>query len=147
MAVLKRDNSNASASGNIHDVHTILGPESSFEGKLVFEGTVRIDGTFKGEINTKDILVIGQGAKVNATIHVGQIVINGDVTGDVYAKQSVELNKPARLRGNIHTPQLMIEKGVIFEGNCKMENLDQLSKKSTPASISVLPGQSPEPTN
>ena len=57
MAVLKRDNSNPSTSGNIHDVHTILGPESSFEGKLVFEGTVRIDGTFKGEINTKDIPV------------------------------------------------------------------------------------------
>jgi len=147
MAVLKRDNSTPATSGNIHDVHTILGPESSFEGKLVFEGTVRIDGTFKGEINTKDILVIGQGAKVSATIHVGQIVINGDVTGDVYAKQSVELNKPARLRGNIHTPQLMIEKGVIFEGNCKMENLDQLSKKAAPASISVLPGQNPEPTN
>ena len=147
MAVLKRDNSSPSTSGNIHDVHTILGPESSFEGKLVFEGTVRIDGTFKGEINTKDILVIGQGAKVNATIRVGQIVINGDVTGDVFAKQSVELNKPARLRGNIHTPQLMIEKGVVFEGNCKLENLDQPAKKSSPASISVLPGQAPEPTN
>ena len=86
-------------------------------------------------------------AKVNATIHVGQIVINGDVTGDVYAKQSVELNKPARLRGNIHTPQLMIEKGVIFEGSCKMENLDKLSKKPSPATVSVLPGQAPEPTN
>ena len=146
MAVLKRDTSN-SAPGNVHDVHTILGPESSFEGKLVFEGTVRIDGAFRGEINTKDILVIGQGAKVNATIHVGQIVINGDVTGDVYAKQSVELNKPARLRGNIHTPQLMIEKGVIFEGSCKMENLDKPSKKPSPATVSVLPGQAPEPTN
>jgi len=146
MAVLKRDTSNTTP-GNVHDVHTILGPESSFEGKLVFEGTVRIDGAFSGEINTKDILVIGQGAKVNATIHVGQIVINGEVTGDVYAKQSVELNKPARLRGNIHTPQLMIEKDVIFEGSCKMENLDKNTKKSATASISVLPGQSPETAN
>lgn len=146
MAVLKRDTSNSS-SGNIHDVHTILGPESSFEGKLVFEGTVRIDGTFSGEINTKDILVIGQSAKVHATIRVGQIVINGEVNGDVYAKQSVELNKPAKLRGNIHTPQLMIEKGVIFEGCCKMENLDKANKKQAPAKVSVLPPTSPDKVN
>ena len=135
MAVLKKDNS---PSVNIHDVHTVLGPESSFEGKLVFEGTVRIDGRFKGEITTKDILVIGQGARVEANITVGQIVINGEVIGDVHAKQSVELNKPARLRGNIYTPQLMIEKGVIFEGSCKMENLDKVAPKSQ-GSLAVVP--------
>ena len=36
---------------NVEDIHTILGPESSFEGKLAFEGTVRIDGRFQGEIS------------------------------------------------------------------------------------------------
>ena len=136
MAVLKKESNNPAV--NIHDVHTVLGPESSFEGKLVFEGTVRIDGRFKGEITTKDILVIGQGARVEANITVGQIVINGEIIGDVHAKQSVELNKPARLRGNIFTPQLMIEKGVIFEGSCKMENLDKVAPKSQ-AGLAVVP--------
>ncbi|SVD55059.1 uncharacterized protein METZ01_LOCUS407913 [marine metagenome] len=140
MAVLKKENSGPAV--NIHDVHTVLGPESSFEGKLVFEGTVRIDGRFKGQITTKDILVIGQGARVEANITVGQIVINGEIIGDVHAKQSVELNKPARLRGNIFTPQLMIEKGVIFEGSCKMENLDKVAPKSQ-GSLAVVPPPAP----
>lgn len=121
MAVLKRDDPDLSPQVNVNDVHTILGPESSFEGKLVFEGTVRIDGSFKGQINTDNILVVGQGARVEATVEVGSIVINGEVIGDVIAKELIEIHAPAKLRGNVTTPQIMIAKGVLFEGSCKME--------------------------
>ena len=38
----------------------LLGPGSSFEGKLVFEGTVQVEGVFTGEIRSKDTLVIGK---------------------------------------------------------------------------------------
>ena len=122
MAVLKRDDVKISSELNVNDVHTILGPESSFEGKLAFDGTVRIDGRFKGEVQTDNVLVVGQGAHVDAQISVGSIVINGEVNGDVTAKHSVEIHAPGKLRGNVTTPQLMIAKGVIFEGGCKMED-------------------------
>lgn len=121
MAVLKREEA-YNPDLNINDVHTILGPESSFEGKLVFDGTVRIDGRFKGEIQTNNVLVVGQGAHVEATINVGSVIINGDVVGDVTAKQSVEIHAPGRLRGNITTPQIMIAKGVMFDGSCRMQD-------------------------
>ncbi|MEK7706033.1 MAG: polymer-forming cytoskeletal protein [Myxococcota bacterium] len=121
MAVQKREDVGYMAELNVNDVHTILGPESSFEGKLSFEGTVRIDGHFKGEIKTDNVLVVGQGARVEAQVHVGSIVINGEVIGDVFAKQSVEIHAPGKVRGNIATPQLVIAKGVVFEGSCKME--------------------------
>lgn len=112
--------------GNIvaNDVHTILGPESKFEGTLSFDGTVRIDGNFKGDISTNDVLVVGPGAKINAEVHVGSIVINGEVHGNIYAKNSVEIHAPGKVRGNIQTPNLVIDRGVIFEGSAKMENLD-----------------------
>ncbi len=121
MAVLRREEKIANEDVNIHDVHTILGPESSFEGKLAFEGTVRIDGKFKGEITTENVLVVGQGAKVEATVRVGSIIVNGEVNGDITAKRSVDLNAPGVVRGNIATPELTIAKGVIFEGTCQME--------------------------
>ena len=122
MPVLKRDDASFSPEVNVNDVHTILGPESSFEGKLVFDGTVRIDGRFKGEIQTENVLVVGQGARVDATITVGSIVINGEINGDITAKHSVEIHSPGKVRGNITTPQLMIAKGVLFDGTCKMED-------------------------
>jgi cytoskeletal protein CcmA (bactofilin family) len=120
MAVLKREELH-SVDINVNDVHTILGPESSFEGKLVFDGTVRIDGNFKGQVKTDNILVVGQSARIEADLEVGSIVVNGEVIGDITAKQLVEIHAPGRVRGNITTPQLMIAKGVIFEGTCQME--------------------------
>ena len=47
------------------DLNASLGKGSEFEGKLAFEGKVRIDGTFTGEISTNDTLHIGEGAKVS----------------------------------------------------------------------------------
>ena len=119
MAVLRRE-PELTNNINIHDVHTILGPESSFEGKLAFDGTVRIDGRFEGEVHTDGSLVVGQGAKIKATLHVGHLVVHGDIEGDVTARHAIELHAPARVRGNLTTPELMIAKGVVFEGNSKM---------------------------
>jgi cytoskeletal protein CcmA (bactofilin family) len=105
------------------EITTLLGRGSEFEGKLTFEGTVRIDGKLSGEIFSEDVLVIGEGAAVNAEIDVGVIIVEGNVTGNIRAKRAVELHAPARVKGNIETPSLYIDKGVTFEGFSKMENL------------------------
>ncbi len=105
------------------DVHTLLGKGSEFEGKLSFEGQVRIDGRFSGQISTKDTLVVGEGARVNAEISAGHVIVNGTVEGNIKATNMVELHPPARVKGSIEAPALSIDKGVIFEGTCKMENL------------------------
>jgi cytoskeletal protein CcmA (bactofilin family) len=105
------------------EITTLLGRGSEFEGKLTFEGTVRIDGKLSGEIFSEDVLVIGEGAQVNAEIDVGVIIVEGNVTGNIRAKRAVELHAPARVKGNIETPSLYIDKGVVFEGHSKMEAL------------------------
>lgn len=106
------------------EITTILGKGSEFEGKLNFEGTLQIEGVFKGEIKSDSVLVVGEGAKVSAEIDIGTIVINGEVRGNIRARNSVEIRKPGRLYGNMQTPSLFVEQGVVFEGNCKMENID-----------------------
>ena len=103
-------------------LNALLGRGSEFDGKLSFEGTVRIDGTFTGEISTSDTLIIGEGAKVAADISCGSIVVHGEVTGNIKAAESVELHRPAKVKGDVTTPSLMIEKGVSFDGSSKMES-------------------------
>jgi cytoskeletal protein CcmA (bactofilin family) len=115
------------------DVHTLLGKGSEFEGKLSFEGQVRIDGKYSGQISTKDVLVIGEGARVNAEISAGTVIINGQVEGNIKATGMVELHPPARVKGSIETPALSMDKGVIFEGSCKMENLQGKGGPPSPA--------------
>jgi cytoskeletal protein CcmA (bactofilin family) len=123
MAMLKREDLPTSAAAPMSDLNALLGRGSEFEGKLTFEGTVRIDGKFTGSIITNDVLVVGEGAKISAEITCGTIIVHGEVNGNVRAKTAVELHHPARMRGNIESPSLMIEKGVLFEGQAKMENL------------------------
>lgn len=105
------------------EITTLLGRGSEFQGKLTFEGTVRIDGKVSGEIFSDDVLVVGESAQVSAEIEVGVIIVEGSVTGNIRAKRSVELHAPARIHGNIETPSLFVDKGVVFEGNSKMEGL------------------------
>jgi len=104
------------------EVNALLGRGSEFEGKLTFEGTVRIDGKFTGEVFSEDTLIIGEGARVKAEISVSTVIIYGDVIGNIHATNSVELHAPARLKGNISAPALVVEQGVIFDGNCQMSS-------------------------
>src|SRR3954470_24981448 len=77
-----------------------------FEGKLCFQGTVRIGGTFRGEIFTPDTLIIGEGARVQGEIEAGTVIISGEVNGSIRAKHRVEIHRPAIFRGDITTPSL-----------------------------------------
>ena len=104
-------------------LQTIIGKGSEFEGKLTFEGQVVIEGKFNGQINTKDVLIVGPSARVQAEVVAGTVVINGTVEGNIKASQLVDLKQTGRVKGNIETPAISVEKGALFEGACKMENL------------------------
>src|SRR5450432_1417019 len=114
------------------EITTLLGRGAQFEGKLTFEGTVRIDGRFKGEVFSEDILVIGDGAHVEATIDVGEVIIQGTVVGNISAKRTIEIHAPGKVKGDLHTPTLQVDKGVIFEGRSFMEQAVQ-NKPNVPA--------------
>jgi cytoskeletal protein CcmA (bactofilin family) len=121
------------------EITTLLGRGAAFEGKLTFEGTVRIDGRFKGEVFSEDVLVIGDGAQVEATIDVGEVIIQGTVVGNITAKRSIEIHAPGRVKGDLHTPALQIDKGVIFEGRSFMEAALQNRPTQTPTAPKPAP--------
>ena len=116
-----------------NELNALLGKGSEFQGKLTFEGSVRIDGRFTGEIFTDGTLIIGEGAQVQAEIRVGSIAIYGNVTGNVTANDAVELHAPASLRGNIASPALHIDKGVFFDGACQMTTGKETAAPARPA--------------
>ena len=128
------------------ELNALLGKGSQFEGKLLFEGSVRIDGKFSGEIVSTDTLIIGEGADVKGEIAVGTLVIVGDYNGNAKASKSVELRAPAKVRGTLTTASIVIERGVFFEGNCKMDtsSAGPLSQITPPPSIGNGNGNKPK---
>lgn len=118
------------SSGGEHGaVNALLGKGSSFEGKLVFEGTVHVNGEFKGEIRSEDTLVVGEGAHVEGEIRVGTAIVTGEVVGTIQASEVVELRAPARVKGTIITPALIVERGVLLDGSTRMADRDAKSSK------------------
>ena len=129
------------------EITSLLGRGSAFEGKLTFEGTVRIDGRFRGEVFSDDTLVIGEGALVEAEIDIGEIIVQGTVVGNIKAKRSIEIHAPGRVKGDIHTPSLQIDKGVIFEGRSYMDGVtDGTIRPRGPQAVPPPPPQPSKPT-
>lgn len=107
------------------EITALLGRGTRFEGKLYFEGRVRIDGMFKGEIKSDDTLIIGDGAEVHAEIDVATVIVRGGVVhGNMRASTAIEIHAPGKVIGNIHSPSLFIERGVEFQGSCRMDPVE-----------------------
>lgn len=122
------------------DVNTLVGRGSHFEGKMTFEGVVRIDGSFAGEIVSDDTLIIGEGAEVRAELDVATVVIYGVVYGNIRASNCVELHAPGHLVGNIVSPSLVVERGAAFDGNCRMGLADWQEAGVDPGPAYTAPG-------
>jgi len=109
---------------NAQEIITILGKGSAFDGKLTFEGTVRIDGEFSGEIRTQGTLIVGESAQITAQIEASTVCIEGQIKGDIRASTLVELQSTARVVGKLHCPSLEIQRGAVFDGQCVMSEIE-----------------------
>jgi len=92
--------------------------DSFFHGDLTFKGSFRIDGNFKGKIDSDSMLIIGDTANVEAEIKIGYIIINGEFKGNVQATDKVEIHEHGRVTGTINSPKLQVEDGAYLEVTC-----------------------------
>jgi len=107
----------------IDAVSTFLGHDAIFDGTINFKGTIRLDGKVKGEVVSDDgTVIIGEKATVEAEITVETVIIKGSVNGKIQAKDRIEAYPPARISGELQAPTISIDSGVVFNGNCSMEN-------------------------
>jgi cytoskeletal protein CcmA (bactofilin family) len=103
------------------EVRAFLGKGAEFTGKLMFNGSVRIDGDFKGTIFGNGTLVIGEGAQIEADIRVDSVLVSGDVRGQMDAKKKIKIYPTGRVTGDLNTPVFCVEEGGFFEGACRMK--------------------------
>ena len=116
-------------------INAFLGAETVYHGQLTFQGAVRIDGTFIGEIRSEGTLIIGQEAKIEGKIYVGQFVLSGQMTGEVAASQKAVLHRGAKLIGNLVAPVLIMEEGAKLDGQVFMSTkpAPQVGQSGQPA--------------
>ncbi|MDR3325348.1 MAG: polymer-forming cytoskeletal protein [Spirochaetaceae bacterium] len=102
------------------DFDTVLSPDIDFSGVINFEKSFLARGRISGEIVAHGILLIDEGAVVQADISADRVIIRGSVTGNVTASVRVEITLTGRLLGNVRAPEINFEIGCVFNGNCEM---------------------------
>jgi cytoskeletal protein CcmA (bactofilin family) len=101
-------------------IKAYMGEDTVFNGSLSFDGTVRIDGKFEGQVITEDTLIIGETGHLKAEISAGTVVCMGRVEGTVMASKKIEMHSTSKIVGNIKSPAIYIELGGILDGSCDM---------------------------
>ncbi len=105
---------------DVEEVRAFLGKGAEFIGKLIFNGAVRIDGDFQGEVYGQGSLVVGEGALVKANIAVNSVYIGGDVQGNIDVKDKINIHSTGKFYGDVRTPIFIMEEGAFFEGRSHM---------------------------
>ena len=105
---------------------------SDFDGKLTFKDTVRIDGSFQGEISSENTLIVGETGLIEARIHSNTVVVSGTVVGNITASHQIVLHKTARVQGDMSAPSLIVEEGASFNGGLCMGRSEAKGGASTP---------------
>ena len=120
---------------------SIISSDLTVMGDLISEGDVQVEGTVKGDINSRS-LTVGEGATVEGNLTADLCRICGNVEGSVKAP-ALALAGTAHVKGDLIHDKLEIEAGAIFEGS--VHRLDS-APAGKPAATGVSPTPPPTPS-
>src|SRR6185295_8372447 len=96
------------------DKPTLIDVDAAVEGKLT-GNEARILGRFKGEIQLKGRLHIGEGARVDAKVVADSAEIAGDFSGEIRVQRLLLLEK-AKINGTLEAHTLSVREGAEVNG-------------------------------
>ena len=103
---------------------SLITKETSLEGTINTDSNLRIDGKFKGTINSTSKIVVGE---------------NGFLDGDVSCE---EISVYGRVRGTIKTSLIKVNSGSFVDGNISYENMSVTEGSEIVGILNVLPQKS-----
>lgn len=103
------------------EINAFLGAGTVYQGRLSFQGAVRIDGTFSGEVSSEGSLIVGKDAVIEGVLTIGELLLSGRFTGEVQAKRRVTVHRTGVLQGTVCTPALITEEGGLLDGQIVMQ--------------------------
>jgi cytoskeletal protein CcmA (bactofilin family) len=97
-----------------------VGRNVNVSGKLIFHEPVRIEGRFKGEVRSLELVVVGEEGLVEGKVFAPRLLVMGELRGDVVGSDRCVLGPRAKFFGNIETRNLSISEGAYIDGNVRM---------------------------
>lgn len=97
-----------------------VGRDINVSGRLIFHEPVRIEGRFRGEVSSAELVVITEEGTIEGKVQAPRLLIMGELRGDVVGSKRVVLGPRARVHGNIEAEHLAINEGAHFFGHVRM---------------------------
>ncbi len=89
-------------------------------GRLVFQEPVRIEGNFRGEVTSSDLVVVSEYGRIEGRVRTPRLLILGELRGDVTDARLVVLGPRARVFGRIEADNLRVCEGALLEGDVRV---------------------------
>lgn len=103
----------------------ILGSTASFSGRLECDGSVRLEGLYRGgSITTLGHVIVAPTARVIADIQADTVSVAGAVEGNIRAHR-VELLDGGRIWGEVHTDLFLLDDGGRFDGRLFLRGIEK----------------------
>ena len=109
---------------------TLIGQGTIFEGKLISEANLRIEGEYRGDIQCKSDIIIGECGVVRSNIEARDITLAGKLYGDIVTKGRLMITGTGQLHGSVAAHALIIQEGGILNGSCQMEQIAESKHRS-----------------
>jgi cytoskeletal protein CcmA (bactofilin family) len=111
-----------------------VGRNVNVSGKLIFHEPVRIEGRFRGEVRSVELVVVGEEGMIEGKVFAPRLLIMGELRGDVVGCDRMVLGPRAKFFGNIQTRNLIVAEGAHLDGNVRMTGI---SVEKTTVSIDI----------
>lgn len=99
----------------------VIGEGTAIQGDIQSNGDIRIDGTLKGNLDTKGKLVVGTSGKISGEVQCRNCEVSGGLDGKITVTELLSLKSSAKVKGDIITNKIAIEPNAIFTGTCNMD--------------------------
>ncbi|QNK56230.1 polymer-forming cytoskeletal protein [Paenibacillus sp. PAMC21692] len=115
---------------------TLIGQGTIVEGKLISEANLRIEGEYRGDIECKGDIIIGECGIVRSNIEARDITLAGKLYGDIVTKGRLIITGTGQLSGSVAAHALIIQEGGQLSGQCRMEQPAESKPRSGAAESS-----------
>ena len=95
---------------------------STVDGKIKINGSIRIDGKLKGEVEATEAVIVGETGVIQGDIKAKETNISGKCTGQILAENTVLLHASAQINGDVKCKKLVVDEGVMIDGNISMRD-------------------------
>ena len=96
-----------------------VGRNANVSGRLIFQEPVRIEGRFRGEVSSVDLIVIAEGGSIEGRVRTPRLLVLGEIRGEVTAAQRVVIGPRSRVHATIETELLTICEGARLDADIR----------------------------